>query len=865
MRLFTKRITYFTLTLILGLVLVACGGKTTTDVAPENLLIPQLTNPEAIYYQTDDFNITYRDLYNSLKINDGLNQLLAMVDTDLLKDYIDQVTQDQINKKREKLTFGTNDAEIIESFGEERRAEYIQNFEESLFLMGYETDIDDYIRLVLAREQYSTDLMLSEASVDETWHVGPKQIANYYDITYQKDIQSIKIKFLSENDAKTVMRTFNLVTRSGQLMLYTGTKPLAEVPSFELNETNTQTLNDEELLSYFIQMYNYVYQDIKDQLSETATVEELINNPDLTQVFKDIKAFNNNLANFMFLTLGNYEDFTSEEDEVPYYTYRPEKFFSGSDTAYYMILNLTGTEKADVKDFDGTKVELIELIGEDKYNEIETEIINNNLSSQTFVTRRIADLRREHDFVIYDYYLTIDYKSIDTRYVAHEEGSLTKVASYDDKTITPDQLLTYALNRNAAMYLIYSAQYKAVMAAHYENVYCLNTSSCEYDYRQNESAKMLEHVIEFNNMKTQFLESMYSTYYTFDEYLYLAYGVKSEEEMIKNYYVKSTLQPIYIFDNIIKNDYEILNDVLDIMDGYYENYFSLKANHILIYLDRDENGSPDNYEDFYEGLEDTTAYDAKLAALELAIREYLAIEDNTMAKLVSEYKLASRDNETWGEFKRYGFFLLTENLSATTSLTFTSTINKFERSFVDALVEIYQEYKLEENIDKNFIFNDTLVETSYGLHLIKAEKGTNFDMPSAKFTMTYNDDNEPNFTVGLENEEDHISFEQLKIYAQYRFTVIAFGTVNISELYGFTRPTIPTSVNNALKEFATSLHDALYVVGFMNIGIIEELKAGDFINSQSQYSNVSETDLINTMNRISEIYFRQIYAELDQR
>jgi len=865
MRLFTKRITYFTLTLILGLVLVACGKTTTTDVAPNDLLIPQLTNPDGLFYQTEDFDITYRDLYNSLKINDGLNQLLAMIDTDLLQDYIVAVTQEQIDTKRDKLTYGTDDPEDIESFGEERRLEYQQNFNESLYLMGYTDDIDDYIRLVLAREHYATDLMLSEDSVDETWHVGPKQVAKYYDVTYQKDIQSLKIKFLSENDAASVIRSLNLVTRTGQLMLYTGTKPLAEVPSFELNDTNTETLNDEQLLSYFIQMYNIVYQDIKTELSETATAEELINNPDLNQVYKDIKNFNNSLANFMFLTLGNYEDFTSETDEVPYHTYRPEKFYSGRDTAYYMILNLTGTEKADVKDFDGTKAELIELIGEEKYSEIEKEIITNNLSSQTFVTRRIAELRREHEFVIYDYYLTIDYKSIDTRYEEHEEGSLTILASYDDKIITPDQLLTYALNRNAAMYLIYSAQYKAVMARHYENVYCLNTSSCEYDYRQNESAKMLEHITEFNNLKAQFESSMYSTYYTFEDYLYLAYGVKNEAEMIQNYYVKATLQPVYIFDQIIKNDYAVLNDILELMEPYYENYFSLKAKHILIYLDRDEDGSPDNYANFYEGLEDTTEYDTKLAAFELAIRDYLEIDDKTMATLVSDYKLASRNDETWGEFKRYGFFLLTENLSNTGSLTYTSTINKYEESFVDALIAIYQDYNLEENIDKDYLYNSTLVETSYGLHLIKAEKGDKFEFPSAEFTMTYNDDNEPNFNLGLESDEERISFEQLKIYAQYRFTVIAFGTVDANALYGFTRPTIPTAVNNALKEFATSLHDALYVIGYMNVGIIQELKAGDYLNSNSQYCDINETMLFTTMNMISEIYYRQIFAELDRR
>jgi hypothetical protein len=864
----TKKITTLALMTILGVALVACGGGETTAFNPEQSLIPEISNPDKVFYSTDDYEITYQELYNSVKVNDGLNQLLAMIDTDLLADYILEVTQAEIDNKRVKLIYDTDDQELIDSIDEETKQKKIQNFIDQMFLLGYpEAEIDDYVRLVLARENYVIEYMTSEDSQDETWHIGPNQVAKYYDVTFEDDIQSIKIKFESEADASRIMRSYNLISKNGKILLYTGDKPLNEVPSYLLDETNTQELTDEEVLEYFIKMYNDVYSGFRTEIPESSTFEDLFDNEDLSVNFDEISGYNKPLAEFIFTSLGNYEEYQSEEGSTVFYTYKPERFYSGRDTAYYMILNLTAQEKFDTKDFDGTKSELIAIIGEEMYNEVEQEIIDLNFSSSSFIPRRMAELRALHNLRIHDYYLATDYKAIDTDFEIDQEGSLTLIASYDDKTISADQFFSYVMNRNAGMYLIHTAQIKALMNAHYETVYCLDTATCEYDYEKNESAKMVEHVNDYNTMKAQFEGSMYASYYTFEDYLYLAYGVKNMEEMINSYYIKQTLQPIYIFDMVKANDYEVLNSLIDMMQPYYDNYYSLKVNHLLIYVDRNEDGSPDKYEDFYEELDDEAklTHDAKMEAFELAIRTYLEDEDNTFSSLVSEYKQALRTDETWGEFKAYGLYILTENLSTSSSLTYANSINKYEDSFVERLIELYQLYKLEENSDEVYLLDSTLLETSYGLHLIKAEKGSVFDRPSAEFEMTYNDENVPNFAIGIENDSEYISFEQLKLYAQYRFSVVAFGSVDLEEQYGFVRPSIPASVNAAFKEFASKLHDALYVVGYLNVGIVEELSLGDFVNGHAAYFDGSQEDLAAILNQISDIYNRQIFIELDLR
>ena len=863
----TKRFTIIAITFILSLVLIACGGSTTTgSVTTKDTPEPNITGLDAVFYSTDNFDVTYRDLYNSVKVNDGIHQLLALVDIDLLSDYMEDITQAQIDKKITKLTYGTTDSEEIAKLTLEEVEKAELTFVENMYLRGYtEANYEDYVKIVLARELYATELMLGEDSQEETWHVGPKEIASYYQNKYNKEVRSLKIKFASELDANSVLRSFNLVSKDNKIMLYTGTTPIEEVPSFALNQTNTRTLTEEELFGYFLNMYNVVYGGYKDTIEAESTFAQLVEMDDLIINYNDIFEFNTNLAKYIFTSLNTYEEFNAGEDLSSYYTYKPEKFYSGQDTAYYLIMNLAKVNTVEVVDFTGTKQELITIIGEDVYNEIETTLIDANIELQNFVNKRVAEYRSEFDFTIHDKYIAMDYKVIFTGYEDDSLGSLTLIASYNGIDISADELLAYALNNNAPMYLISAAQTKALVNAHFEDVYCLDTIVCEYDYLENESAKMLEHINAFNSMEAQFKTSMYAQYYTFEEYLYLAYGVKDIEGMLNDYYIKQSLQPLYIFDQIQENNYEVLNDLFELMAPYYENYFSLNATHLLIYVDRDENGTPDEYDEFYASLADTTEHDAKLAALEIKIREYLAVEDNSFTTLTAAYRQATRTDETWGEFKSYGFYLYTENLSAQGSLTYSSTINKYEQNFVDRLVELYQEYNLEENISEVSLLDDTLLETSFGMHLIKVVKGSAFTMPSAKFTMTYNSSNEPEFTVGIENENELINFEQLKLYAMYRFSVITFGSIDLMDSYGFSRPNIPTSVSAALTEFASKLHDALYVVGYMNVAVIDELRDGDFVNEDPSYFDGNSEDFMNTLNEISDIYYRQIFLELDLR
>lgn len=868
MKFMTKKALVLVLGLLVSFSLVGCKdtATTTTTTAAFTGATPVLTNPDEVFYDGGSYLITYGDVYEEFKINDGINRLLFMVDSVLLSDYIASVTDEQIAAKILYLTYGTNNSEEIALLTDQEKQDYQDTFAENMNLLGYADNQDEYVRLVCAKEAYAVEQMYNEANASEDWYAGPEGVASYYQDTYFEDYSAIKIRFYNETDAKNVLKAFNLVSYNGTLRLYTGVTPIDQVPSSSFNDTNTQVLTNEEILSYFIQMYNYVY-SYKADLATDATFAELVANTDLTQNYETLNGNSTALATYMFSTLGSYDTYTAGTSTKIYYTYTPVKYYGASDTAYYMILNLDRSTKADVTDFSGDEAALVALIGQSTYDTIESTIQETNVTTTGYTANRISELRAANDLVIYDYYLGIDYQSIDASYVLNEEGDEAIVASFADTTITADQLFISAMATNGGIYALYAAQMIVAMDQYFAQVYCEEDQvNCSYNLDENTSAKLAADKASLEELRASFEASYYVYYYTFEEYMYLAYGAKTETEMLLKYYVKSTLQPYLVYDEIKKNDWELLTGYLyNLIQDYYDNYFSLNVQHLLIYVDHNEDGTQDNYADFVAGLDDQAQYDQLLSDFVSAIRTYLgASTTNTFATLIDTYNKAKRTDPIWGQFKNYGFYLMTENLSSTASLTYLTTVDTYETPFVEGLVATYEQYNEAANIDKASIYYDNTVETSYGVHIIYATKGSDFERPTAAFTMTYDTAGDPNYTVGIENDSDMLSVEQLKIYAEYRFYQIIYGTdATAEEDYGFTFPLIPTSVMDAIDAYFADLYDSMYVVGFLNVIVSNKLQEGTFVNDYASYCSYTDAELKARISDIGDIYFKQLFSAYD--
>ena len=78
------------LTALILLVTSGCKNKETSR--PKGYVQPTITNPSEIVYQNSfnnkNFDITKEELYEEIKINDGLTKLLELVDKELFSSYL---------------------------------------------------------------------------------------------------------------------------------------------------------------------------------------------------------------------------------------------------------------------------------------------------------------------------------------------------------------------------------------------------------------------------------------------------------------------------------------------------------------------------------------------------------------------------------------------------------------------------------------------------------------------------------------------------------------------------------------------------------------------------------------------------------
>lgn len=865
-----KKIWVLSLLILTSMVIVSCSnGSNTTDPNTEDN-ITHTFDMDTVYYEGAGFKVTYGDLYNSIKLNDGIDQLTSLIDHKLLEDYFALITADHLADKRLELIYGTKEQEKIDEMRDDQKVKMEKAYENGMYVLGFSGDDTPYLNLLIARDLYVIDLLTNPDIEDNNVLLDVDDVVAYYIKNKIGKVNSILIKFDSKTEVSKIFLDNDLVEHKGELKKYTDSNiPLSDVPSYKITEENTRILTERELLDYFILFYNEIYVDQRQALVSGSSVDDLIANPDLTYVFEDLEEVNVNLGSLLFTGLSTMKSQT----DAKYYTYKAFEVKVTGETNFYLALNLD-RDYYDLNDFDGDTEDLVALIGQAKYDEVLQKVVDKNLSDASFVNRRVKKLREAHDLVIFDYFLKLDHDQIVPEDL--ENKPLNKsdfvIASVDGEDILVKDLLSYALKNKAPLYLAHASQVQILKSQHFDNVYCDDDGNCNTDYTQNNSGAMNYHLSEYQNMEAEFNKSQYASFYKFEDYLYLAYGVRNDIEMMENY-IKRTLEPLYLYDYLIANKDQVIGDMMDVVNGFYDNYYSLNINHVLIYIDLNADGQPDKYEDFYGGLSesDKTAYDILLADLQLDIETFLADNDDDLEELVDTYIKASRSDDTWGEYKRYGIKLLTEDLSPLSdpkdefsrkSLTYMNSFKSFEEAFVDGLVSLYQTYVLPENSGKVFIYNEDLVQTTYGLHLMKAEKGKDFNIPSAKFAVK--PETVYNYPSGLNNTEERISASQIEVYINTRiFAMVDKSAVSIEDIYGFEKPDFPPILRQLMTLFVEDVHDAYYSAAYLNVAMINAVSAGT-LKDNSEYSYFDQGQIDAFLTGLEAVYDYQLTSQFEK-
>ena len=314
---------------------------------------------------------------------------------------------------------------------------------------------------------------------------------------------------------------------------------------------------------------------------------------------------------------------------------------------------------------------------------------------------------------------------------------------------------------------------------------------------------------EINNSiettKTSFTEGKLTDYpssLTLDEFNLLYYqatsseGVANKQKVNKiwNYLLK--VYPTNLFDKTeeqTKVDEETgVETTVTVVteDGfmkryaqqYYDNYFSLTINHILVSIDYDMDGSLDDPELLLAKLDSEVQnkFKADLTALMNAVLaevDYI-VNDKQYAELLDAMKfvvkqftagedLLSDPTKNWNDYKTFNFALKVESLGNVS----TSNASSYVKAFSLGVEKLYKELKEADKLSDKYIPTtvtyEDLIQTNYGYHVLSSTATSNLSSaaystnPEKTYEITWQEVTE---TLGANNENLYPSNNQIKIY-----------------------------------------------------------------------------------------------------
>ena len=743
--------------IIMGIFLVIIGAAVGCSMIQKDDVTPQLSNPDEVYLSLDDFDVTNQELWDVMKNVDGLNYLMDYIDEIILKDYIDAITQDEVDEEILLLTYLTDDEDAIAQIKEDPDLEqdYIDAFRQNLIIMGYDpdnnNDLRSFVELNIAKVNYLRDV-IADAETDSEFAIGEDDLETYYTQTEYNDACAVEVRFNSATEANAVFEYFNLVpnynTGFGE---YFGTEDIDTVAAENFDETNTTQLTDEQVFSKYVEMYNYM-------------------NPWMPQIPTNISQ-EDYCADYSDIATFSYSDMTNKKAQGD----------PNIDYAIYLFSTID-LEKEDMVRYSynvkniGTKNIIVYKVSQEPITAFEDltahriaeliDLLSDFLVTDGNVEKAMKAQRDEVGLEIFDPLLKIKYK-FDNSVTYDNTGDSSIVAKFGDVEITADDLYEYMKSRVGTFYSIEITKVKfLVQSPEFVDVYGDNR-----DYINNDSDKMKEHRDELRNIKSIFGSNGYINYgfssndYTWEEFLYLAFTATSENKVLEQLFVVPTVQPSLIFPTLNYDSFSAY------IQTQVDEYFSLNVNHVLLYVDFDNDFKPDDFDDLLDGFDaaEETEYNTLKVAFENLILDKYNNDDMTLEEIIEEYNdgLIGDSNNEWAPFKQYGFNIMTEPLSLEGGSINYNNSATLDEHFRTSLKRIYDVYVRPENVDMTEYVDTQLTTTAFGLHLIIANPGAAFVQPTAFFEV--DSENPDAYSVGSANPDVTPTEAQILLYNEIKY------------------------------------------------------------------------------------------------
>ena len=746
--------------------------------------VPNITNGSELYATIDGYEFTKDDVWEYMVNKFGLSMTLQYMEEQIFVDEIAAITEEQVLEAKNLMLFGTNDAEYIaEAMADEERYQELLNiYEEQLLFLGYNPDNTDDVRsffsLQLAKGLYAKDFLIN-AGEENDFQITMDQLEAFYLELNTPPVCALPVVFNSSNEIDAVFNSFNLVPNYNYgIGEYYGVIPITDVSSDIFDETNTTQLTDDEVFSKYVLLYNYMNPS-KEQLPTDLTKEDFCQNyPELALHDKNEMLENINYATHPVVLYSGLIFDTLRIDEEGYsrYSYRSTNVAGDFVFAYKV-------QEDDVPAFED--------LTDEEITQLKVDFATEMVKSLDVVAAITRDLFTASELQIIHPIFEIQYE-IQNNVDIMSYGSLVNVATYGDIEVSADDLFDY-IDKRVGLNVIMSM---------YELEYLLHSDLYtelygeDLDFMNSENEEVVELRTQLDSILTNFENGVYIQYgfdptaMTLLEFLYAGFGETTLENVFLNIFLLPNLQFDYAYSNL--PDSSVFTAF---MEKKYDEYFSLTTEHLILYVDEDNDFTPDDFSDFLDSLteEELVEYNALKVQFENNVADRIS-NGLSLQQISSEFKNGLVDDELniWKDIKAFGFKMKHEQLGILSS----DNVNSFDDGFKNSLHRLADMLYRPENDAVDEYYDDQLTTTDFGIHSIYVKKTNLFTKPTAVFSEA--DPLYPVYSIGSENDSILPSNDQIELYIGMVIAEMRSETTDIS---------LPSNVVEAIEKYYVPVYD----------------------------------------------------------
>jgi len=580
------------------------------------------------------------------------------------------------------------------------------------------------------------------------------------------------------------------------------------------------------------------------------------------------------------------------------YSYLVFKFSDSAEGEEYVTVKETNEDDEEEEIFicdanEDTQAPIKEKLSEQEWIELleraeafkatALEKVTINKFTDTYINEKVADYTEDLDLVIYDNTIYKFYAKNNTDSGAeYKRRNTSLVAKYGDIEISVDQLFARMVEEQGILVALDIIAMKYLREIYYSEI----TEDDIADYKE-----------QFKTSITSFTQDSYSSNgypasMGIDDFLLLAFGSKNMDEAFDKAFIEPKLRELFNADWESLYGDGVYEKFAQISKNIYDSYWQTTVSHLLVYVDYNLDGTPDNPVDYYEYRfgEDYTSSDEDIVRDEVAalVEEIYSLISNYISQeaainaIITEFNSVNRVTPTylegvingtetladiselegneqtllrWNEFRKQGYFLKWESLGDINNSTNYPASATYDQAFYDRVNEIRQYldiYRNEEGAIKSGWLPDldyyrgggqaTLkasdianVESAFGWHFIYTTAVST--ATSAKFLKSSDSASDPKYI----SEFTDLFGNKYEAYNNYDYLSASQIAIYLKETgseYGVE--SIPSAVSSAISAWFTPLYTKLTSTSFQSEFIFRLLLDQHSIS----YANAEYNDFV---------------------